>query len=80
MTKSEANKLIFNQHGYHITSSGGLYVIGGGKIGICAFNWDSPQHLLRVNLLAPAINGPQMKEVQTLCLLHDVKIKILENS
>ncbi|AZU99682.1 hypothetical protein SBP1_gp090 [Vibrio virus vB_VspP_SBP1] len=80
MTKSEANKLIFNQHGYYIASSGGLYLIGGGKIGICAFEWNAPRHILRVNILADAINGPQMKEIQTLCLLHDIRLKILENS
>lgn len=80
LTKSEANEIIFNPLGYHITSSGGLYRYGGSKIGVCAFSWGHPLNLVQINLLKASLDGPNMKELQTLCLVHDIKIIVLENS
>ena len=80
MTLQEANGIIFNPLNYHITSSGGLYRFGGSKVGLCAFSWGHPLNLVQVNLLKASLDGPHMKELQTLCLLHDIKIIVLENS
>lgn len=80
MTRVEANEIIFNPLGYHVGNSGGLHRLAGKKVGVCAFSWGWPLNLLQVNILTPALDGPNMKELQTLCLIHGITVKELENS
>jgi hypothetical protein len=78
MTRPQANKLIFIPNGYNITTSGVLYRMGGRKIGICYFDWNTRQ-LEQVNIPSSLEGTELVKEVRALCLLHNITVKIMEH-
>lgn len=73
------NKLepLLKNRGYFLSATGGLYRIGGAKIGICAFDWQNQQHSVvrQVNFYHTESQTPEVLELKTYLVIHDIGIK-----